>query len=218
MTGRSIRVALADDDALVRSGIASILNFDRCTEVVVEAEDGGQLVRKVKSKQVDVLLLDIRMPRVDGLATLDELARAGIRVPTAMLTTFSREAYIEMAIARGAKGFLLKSDAPEDLIRNIHALAQGGAVFSPRIANWLIRSRAVQQLRARRSAHEQVAALTDRQREILEQLSTGAGNAEIGASLHLSEGTVKQYLRAIFDELGVQNRVQAALIGYEARA
>ncbi|MGW5360672.1 response regulator [Actinopolymorpha pittospori] len=213
-----VRVAIADDDVLVRAGIASILRFDAGIDVVVEADDGGDLVRHVSTTRADVILLDVRMPRLGGLATLDELARAGITTPAAMLTTFSDDDYVSMAIARGAKGFLLKSDAPDDLIRHVRALAHGGAVFSPRVAAWLVRSRAVDDLRAQRNARARAAELSERQREILDQLATGAGNAEIAARLHLSEGTVKQYLREIFRILGVENRVQAALVGYQARS
>lgn len=216
MNERTVRVALADDDHLVRDGIAGILENDPGIEVTVQAGDGAELVRTLLARKVDVILLDIQMPRLDGLATLSELERAGIETPTALLTTFSSDTYIETAIAQGAQGFLLKSDAPDDLIRNVHALARGGAVFSPRIASWLTRQEAVQHLRDRRIARKRAATLTARQRDILALLATGAGNAEIARALHLSEGTVKQYLRTIFDQLGVRNRVQAALIGYQA--
>ena len=217
MTDGRIRVAIADDDRLVRAGIVSILRFDPGIDVVSEADDGGDLVRQICGRQVDVILLDVRMPGLDGLSTLDELSRTGITSPAAMLSTFSNDNYVADAIAKGAKGFLLKSDAPGDLIRHVRALVDGGAVFSPRVAAWLVRSRAVEDFREQRSAEARAANLTDRQREILDQLATGAGNAEIAARLHLSEGTVKQYLRPIFASLGVENRVQAALLGYRAR-
>lgn len=217
MTDGQIRAAIADDDRLVRAGIVSILRYDAGIDVVIEADDGGDLIRQVGSRHVDVILLDVRMPGLDGLSALDELSRMGITSPAAMLSTFSNDDYVADAIAKGAKGFLLKSDAPDALIRHIHDLVDGGAVFSPRVAAWLVRSRAVEDFREQRDAEARAANLTDRQREILDQLATGAGNAEIAARLHLSEGTVKQYLRSMFMVLGVENRVQAALLGYRAR-
>lgn len=213
-----VRVAVADDDALVRAGLAAILRHDPGVEVVLEAADGGALVRGLLAVRADVVLLDVRMSPVDGLATLDALAGARIDVPVAMLSTFSDDRSVTAAVARGAKGFLLKSDAPADLIRAVHALADGGAVFSPRVAAWFVRAQAVDELRARHDARDRVGALTDRQRAVLDHLATGAGNAEIAARLHLSEGTVKQYLREVFRVLGVENRVQAALVGFQARA
>lgn len=216
MTGRPVRVALADDDTLVRAGIAAILGHDPGIEVLVQAEDGGDLVRQLLASDVDIALVDVQMPRVDGLDTLVELSRARIQVPVAMLTTFSSHSYVETAIVRGARGFLLKTETPDDLIRHVHALAGGGVVLSPRVASWLVRDGAVQHLRDRAAAQARLATLTQRQREVLSLLTSGAGNAAIAEALHLSEGTVKQYVRAIFDELGVHNRVQAALVGFQA--
>ncbi|QGU01425.1 Response regulator protein VraR [Corynebacterium kalinowskii] len=212
-----IRVAIADDDALVRAGIAQLLAHYGDIEVLIEAADGAQLVTAVRASSVDVILLDIRMPRLDGLATLAELRRIGVVAPVAMLTTFRQESLIEAAIAQGAQGFLLKSDSPEDLARQVRGLAAGGAVFSPRVANWLIGSGAVQRIQAKKQARDRMAELTARQREVLAELATGASNHEIADRLHLSEGTVKQYLGTIFGLLGVENRVQAALIGYQAQ-
>ncbi|MEL4506243.1 response regulator transcription factor [Luteococcus sp. H138] len=212
----SIRIALADDDALVREGIVALLRHDPSLEVVVSCGDGGSLVRELTAHAVDVVLLDIRMPGLDGMATLHELERIHNRAPVAMLTTFRQEDLLEEAIATGAQGFLLKSDAPQDLIRQVHALADGGAVFSPRVAGWLISGGRLRELQERRKAAERARSLSPRQQDLLAQLATGASNAEIARTLHLSEGTIKQYLRALFDELGVANRVQAALVGYQA--
>lgn len=218
MTQPPVRVAIADDDPLVRAGIVSILRFDPALDIVVEAGDGGDLVRQVSATWVDVILLDVRMPRLDGLATLQELDRVGISTPAAMLSTYSDDDYISAAIANGASGFLLKADAPDALIRDVHALARGGVVFSPRVAAWLIRSAAVENLRAQRQARARTAQLSGRQRAILDHLATGAGNAEIASRLYLTEGTVKQYLREIYRVLEVENRVQAALLGHQARS
>jgi DNA-binding NarL/FixJ family response regulator len=217
LVSQTVRVAIADDDPLVRAGIVSILQFDPELDVVTEAGNGGDLVRQVAATQVDVILLDVRMPGLDGLRTLTELQRTGINTPAAMLSTYSDDDYIQTAVTNGAKGFLLKSDAPDDLIRNIQALARGGVVFSPRVASWLIRSAAVNDLRAQQQARTRIARLNHRQRAILDELTTGANNAEIADRLHLTEGTIKQYLRQIYQLLAVENRVQAAILGHQAR-
>lgn len=211
----SIRVLLADDDRLVRAGIASILTTDAAIEIVGEADDGAAAIEAARMHRVDVLLLDIQMPGGGGIEALRSIRRLQPQLPVAMLTTFSDEALIADAIGAGAVGFLLKSDEPQQLIAAVHALAAGGGSFSPRVARWLARREQTAQ-QQRGGLHEVVARLTARQSELLRKLALGGSNAEIARALHLSEGTVKQYLSALFVELGVENRVQAAIVAYRS--
>ncbi len=212
----AVRVAVVDDDALVRAGIVSVLTTDPALEIVAEADDGHAALALARRHRLDVALVDIRMPRMDGLELLRHLRREQPTVPVAMLTTFADDEYVAEAVELGALGFLLKSDGPRDLIAAVKAIAAGGAAFSPRVARWLVRSEATARIRRTRSAHDAVRALSARQQELLGVLATGASNAEIAHRMHLTDGTVKQYLREVFDRLGVSNRVQAAIIAHEA--
>jgi DNA-binding NarL/FixJ family response regulator len=211
-----IRVLLADDDRLVRAGIAGILATAPGLEVTAEASDGLEALDLARGRLLDVVLLDIQMPRLDGIRTLERLQEAGTGTPVAMLTTFSDEHYIAEAIRLGALGFFLKSDDPHHLIAGVRALAGGGAAFSPRVGRWLIRRQSRTQVDRSLRAQALVQGLTVRQREVLIGVGQGLSNAQIAASLHLAEGTVKQYLSSLFTALGTENRVQAALIAYEA--
>ncbi|MCD0442798.1 response regulator transcription factor [Glycomyces sp. A-F 0318] len=211
-----IRVLLADDDRLVRAGIAGILATADGIEVTAQADDGAAALELARARLLDVVLLDIQMPRLDGIRTLERLQQAEMAVPVAMLTTFSDEHYIAEAVRLGALGFFLKSDDPHHLIAGVRALAGGGAAFSPRVARWLIRRQAPARVDRSLRAQALVQGLTDRQRDVLAGVGQGLSNAQIAASLHLAEGTVKQYLRSLFTALGTENRVQAALIAYEA--
>ncbi|HEU5126571.1 MAG TPA: response regulator transcription factor [Glycomyces sp.] len=211
-----VRVLLADDDVLVRTGIAGILATAPGIEVAAEASDGAEALDLVRSRLLDVVLLDIQMPRLDGIGALERLQRSHAAVPVAMLTTFSDEHYIAEAVRLGALGFFLKSDDPHHLIAGVRALAEGGAAFSPRVGRWLVRRQSREQLGRTARARATVRELTPRQRELLAGVVRGWSNAQIAASLRLSEGTVKQYLSALFAVLGAENRVQAAIIAYEA--
>ncbi|WP_309134521.1 response regulator transcription factor [Cellulomonas sp.] len=214
--GQSVRVAVVDDDAIVRSGVVALLRMDADLDVVAEGDDGHAALDLVRRHRLDVVLLDIRMPRMDGLRALERLRAEQPAVPVAMLTTFADEAYIAEAVELGALGFLLKSDAPRDLIAAVKGIAGGGAAFSPRVARWLVRTEATVRIRRDRTARDIVDRLSTRQRELLAVLGTGASNAEIARRMRLSDGTVKQYLREIFDRIEVTNRVQAAILAHEA--
>ncbi len=211
-----MRVLLADDDRLVRAGIAGILATAPGIEVTAEAVDGLEAVDAARRHLLDLILLDIQMPRLDGIRTLERLHTDAPGTPVAMLTTFSDEAYIADAVRLGALGFFLKSDDPQHLIAGVRAIAGGGAAFSPRVGRWLIRRRTRTHLDRAARAQAMVRELTPRQRELLTGVGKGQSNAQIAKSLHLSEGTVKQYLSALFTALGTENRVQAALIAFEA--
>lgn len=211
---RTVRVLVADDDNLVRAGIIGILTTATDISVVGEARDGREASQFAASHQIDVALLDIWMPRLDGIGALRAITGLRPELPVAMLTTFSDEHLIEAAIDGGARGFLLKSDEPQQLITAVRALASDGGAFSPLVARWLAaRAHTTQR---NREEGERIRDLTPRQRELLTHVGTGATNAQIAQRLHLAESTVKQYLSALFSTLGIDNRVQAAILAYKA--
>ncbi|WP_405064218.1 response regulator transcription factor [Kribbella sp. NBC_01505] len=211
-----IRVILADDEAMVRAGIKGILTSDPGIEVVAEAGDGREAVELVIAHRPDVAVLDIRMPGVGGLA-----AAAGIceRVPetaVVMLTTFSEDSYIAEALRVGASGFLLKSGDPRELVAGVRAVAEGAAYLSPKIAARVIANLGGDKMSRITTAIDRISALTGREREVLTLLGAGQSNGEIARELFLVEGTVKSYVSTILNRLGVRNRVQAAVLAYEA--
>ncbi|GHH34012.1 response regulator [Lentzea cavernae] len=206
-----IRVLLADDETMVRAGVRAILGADPGIEVVAEASDGREAIDLALKHRPDVVLLDIRMPRLDGLEAAVELARRGFGV--AMLTTFNDDGYLERALDGGARGFLLKSGDPRELIAGVHALASGGAYLAPKVA-----ARMISRFRGGRTgrARAQVESLTARERDVLALLGEGLSNAQIARRLDLVEGTVKGHVSAILGRLGAENRVQAAIVAHEA--
>jgi DNA-binding NarL/FixJ family response regulator len=211
-----IKVLLADDEAMIRAGVRAILASDPEIEVVTEAADGGEAVELGRRHRPHVALVDIRMPRLDGLAATAELRRAVPETAVVILTTFGEDAYIARALEAGAAGFLLKAGNPHELIASVHAAADGAAFLSPKVAKRVIAELHGGQLSRRATAREQTAALTPRERDVLALLGAGLSNAEIGRRLYLVEGTVKAYVSAILTRLGVRNRVQAAILAYEA--
>lgn len=211
-----IRVLLADDEPLTRAGIAAVLAADPEIEIVAEAGDGRAAVELAIAHRPDVVLLDIVMPVLDGLAVAAELTRT---VPTAgvlMLTTFSADEQIAAALDGGARGFLLKTGDPRELFAGIRVVADGAAYLAPTVAH-----RVIQQVRGKRLSNEArarkaVDALTPREREVLALVGAGLPNAEIARRLHVVEGTVKVFVTSILRRLEVANRVQAAIIAHEA--
>ncbi|MBG6240278.1 DNA-binding NarL/FixJ family response regulator [Mycetocola sp. CAN_C7] len=210
---RPIRVLIADDDRLVRAGIVGILSTADDIQVVAEAEDGLEATKAANAHCVDVVLLDIQMPRLDGIQALRDIKRHQPHLPVAMLTTFSDDLLISDAVSAGALGFLLKSDDPQQLIGGVRALAQGGGAFSPRVARWLaMRERT--SMRSDQQIQRIRDLLTARQLELLAFVGQGLSNSQIASQMHLSEGTVKQYLSALFTLLNIDNRVHAAVLAY----
>ena len=208
-----IRVLLADDEAMIRAGLKAVLATDPGIAVVAEAADGREAVELAHAHQPDVVLMDIRMPRLDGLTAAAELA--GI-VPVVMLTTFDEDEYVARALADGASGFLLKAADPRELLIAVRAVADGAAYLSPRVAHRVIAGLRTAELTRPAAARKKVDALTPRERDVLALVGRGLSNQEIARELHLAEGTVKAHLSSILRGLDVQNRVQAAITAYEA--
>ncbi|GLY48754.1 response regulator transcription factor [Lentzea sp. NBRC 102530] len=209
-----IRVVLADDEPVVRFGVKAVLATARDVEVVAEAENGSQAVDLVARHRPDVAVLDIRMPVFDGLDAAKVIRECHPDTKTLVLTTFADDAYIARALGEGAAGFVLKTGDPQEIISGVRAVASGGAFLSP-----LVAKRVVDQLsrtRPRPQAQQRIEVLTAREREVLGLVGAGLSNAEIAARLHVVEGTVKVYVSTIFRQLGVRNRVQAAIIAHES--
>ncbi|MFH8486651.1 response regulator [Streptomyces longisporoflavus] len=211
-----IRVLLADDEAMIRAGVRAILGAAEGIEVVAEAGDGREAIELTLAHRPDVCLLDIRMPRLDGLRAAVELSRVAPDTAVAMLTTFSEDEYIASALGSGAAGFLLKSGNPRELIAGVQAVAEGGAYLSPSIARRVISHLGAAQLGRQTTARARVEELTAREREVLSLVGAGLSNAEIARRLHVVEGTVKAYVSQVLARLGFKNRVQAAILAYEA--
>ncbi|NIH85208.1 response regulator [Amycolatopsis granulosa] len=211
-----IRVLLADDEAMIRAGVAAILSADDGIEVVAEAGDGREAVEQARRTRPDVALLDIRMPRLDGLAAAEEIRTLVPGTGVVMLTTFGEDAYIERALAGGASGFLLKSGDPRELLAGVRAVADGAAFLSPRVAQRVIAQLSGDRVSRAAAARERITVLTDREREVLTLVGAGLSNADIAERLFVVEGTVKAYVSTIFGRLDVRNRVQAAIIAHEA--
>ncbi|MFD0748202.1 response regulator [Phytohabitans flavus] len=211
-----IRVLLADDEAMIRAGVKAILAADPEIDVVAEAGDGREAVDLTLAHRPQVALLDIRMPRLDGLAAATEIHRSAPDTAVVMLTTFGEDEYIARALGDGASGFLLKSGDPRELITGVRAVAGGAAYLSPRVAQRVISELRDGRMSRGAAARTRIEALTERERDVLALVGAGLSNAGIAKRLFLVEGTVKSYVSAILTRLGVRNRVQAAIIAYEA--
>ncbi|MGW5875737.1 response regulator [Nocardiopsis terrae] len=211
-----IRVLLADDEAMIRAGVRAIVRSDPEIEVVAEAADGREAVELVLSHRPDVALLDIRMPRMDGLAATAEIRRVAPDTRVVILTTFGEDSYISQALGDGASGFLLKAGDPRELVSGVHAVAEGGAYLSPQVARQVIAQFGGGRAAREAAAAERLAGLTERERDVLALVGAGLSNADIAERLFLVEGTVKSYVSAILNRLGMKNRVQAAILAHEA--
>lgn len=211
-----IRVLLADDEAMIRAGVRAILASDAEIDVVVEVGDGRAAIEECTQRRPDVALLDIRMPKLDGLAAAAEIRRACPNTAVVMLTTFGEDAYIARALSLGASGFLLKAGDPRELLQGVHAVADGAAFLSPKVAKRVITEFTGETMSRGSAARERVATLTDREREVLALVGAGMSNAEIARRLHVVEGTVKSYVSQILTRLDERNRVRAAILAYEA--
>ncbi|MFE0736458.1 response regulator [Streptomyces sp. NPDC058855] len=211
-----IRVLLADDEAMIRAGVRAILATDPGIEVVAEAGDGREAVGLAHRHRPDVVLLDVRMPRLDGLATAEELRTTLPGTAVVMLTTFSEDDYIARALGCGVGGFLLKSGDPRELIAGVRAVAAGGAALSPTVARRVIDTLGGERLSRAAGARSRLEPLTGREREVVALLGAGLSNQEIAGRLHVVEGTVKAHVSAVLGRLGLRNRVQLAILAHEA--
>jgi DNA-binding NarL/FixJ family response regulator len=211
-----IRILLADDEAMIRAGVRTILATDTGIEVVAETDDGREAVELTLAHRPDVALLDIRMPRLDGLAAAAEIVRAMPSTGVAILTTFGEDDYLARALDGGARGFLVKSGNPRELIAGVHAVAAGGAYLSPAIAARMIGRLRDSGLGRSASARAQMRTLTERERDVLALLGAGLSNAQIAHRLNVVEGTVKGHVSAILTRLDLANRVQAAVLAHDA--
>ncbi|WP_413799834.1 response regulator [Streptomyces iranensis] len=208
-----IRVAVVDDEALVRSGLRLILGTAPDIEVVAECS-GAFAVDTVLGSKADVVLLDIRMPDADGLSVLRQLRAAPASPAVAMLTTFDVQEYLAAALRAGAAGFLLKDTDPEQLVRAVRTLAEGGSVLDPAVTRAVIGGYLAAEAEA--TAAAAVEALTPREREVLTLLGEGLANPQIAERMGLAPSTVKDHVRAVLGKLGGLNRVQAAIVADRA--
>ncbi|MFI6804370.1 response regulator [Streptomyces luteogriseus] len=209
----TIRVVVADDQELVRSGFAMILDVQPDIEVVAEAGDGGEAVDAVRRHAPDVALLDIRMPRVDGIEACRAISAAG-DCRTVMLTTFDSDEYVYEALHAGASGFLLKDVRRDDLVHAVRVVARGDSLLAPSVARRLVEQYTRPAARIRRP-DPRLDVLTARERETLLLLARGLSNAEIAAELVVSDHTVKTHVGNVLAKLGLRDRIQAVICAYE---
>ena len=205
-----IRVLLADDDALVRSGLRALLRAEDGITVVGEAANGHEAVREAATLRPDVVVMDVRMPGRDGVSATHALLATSPRPRVLVLTTFDLDEVVDAAITAGADGFLLKRASPEELVAGIRAVAAGDAVVAPPVARRLFASHAART----GSPDPRVADLTDREADVLAAMATGLSNAEIARALHLSLETVKTHVKHVLAKLEVRDRTQAVVWAY----
>ena len=208
----TVRVVVADDQALVRAGLVTILGTDPGIDVVAEAADGDEAVQAVAAHRPDVALLDVRMPRCDGLTATRRIVAEGA-TKVLVLTTFGQDEVLFEALQAGAQGFLLKDTRPEDLLAAVHAVAAGEARLDPAVTAAVVAH--VRRHGTRATAHP-VDRLTSREREVLVLIAQGLSNAEVADRLVVSTGTVKTHVASLLAKLGARDRVQAVIAAFES--
>ena len=208
------RVLIADDDDLMRAGLAELLTVDPAIEVAGQAATGREAVEQARRLAPDVVLMDVRMPDLDGIAATRELARVAPRVRVLILTTFEQDDYVFGALRAGASGFLLKRTRPEELLAAVHTIAAGDSLLSPSVTRRVI-DRMAQQPTPELADQARLDALTPREREVLERVARGLSNREIAAALAVEESTVRTHVKRILMKLELRDRVQAVIFAYE---
>ena len=213
----SVKVLLVDDDALVRAGLRLILSSADDIAVVGETDDGAGAVVAVRKHRPDVVLMDIRMPRMDGITATAALRALDPAPQVVVLTTFQADEHVVAALRAGASGFLVKDTPPGDILTAIRLVAAGDAIVSPSVTRTLLSHFGNTAASERHhAAAQQLAVLTNREREVATAVGAGASNAEIAASLFMSEATVKAHVSRLLSKLGLSNRVQIAILVHDA--
>ena len=210
-----LRIIIADDHALFRRGLEMVLEKESDIEVVGEAHDGQQAVDRTGELMPDVVLMDVRMPHVDGIEATRRLVAEGAQARILILTTFDLDEYVYEALRAGASGFLLKDATPEQLIDAIHAVALGESVLAPSVTRRVVEA-FVRVPPDTGAPHPELETLTARELEVLALLARGHSNSEIAAELVVSEATTKTHVRNVLAKLGLRDRIQAVVFGYES--
>jgi DNA-binding NarL/FixJ family response regulator len=210
-----VRVLVVDDDDLMRAGLRAVLSSDPTIDVVGEAADGREAVRLTRQLRPDVVLMDVRMPNLDGIAATRELLAGSPQTRVLILTTFEDDDYVFGALAAGASGFLLKRSRPEQLIDAIHTIAAGDSLLSPSVTRTVINRMARQYVQPDPSVGRRLRDLTPRERDVLELVASGLSNAEIAARLVVEESTIKTHMKRILAKLHLRDRVHAVILAYE---
>ncbi len=210
----TLRVVIVDDDDLMRAGLRAVLSSDDGVRVVGDAADGREAVECVRRLRPDVVLMDVRMPTMDGITATREIVTAAPQSRILILTTFEDDDYVFGALSAGASGFLLKRTRPEQLIAAIGTIAAGESLLSPSVTRTVIQ-RMAQQPVPDPKAGRRLRDLTPRERDVLELVARGLSNAEIAATLVVEESTVKTHMKRILAKLGLRDRVQAVILAYE---
>jgi DNA-binding NarL/FixJ family response regulator len=214
MSEAPVRVLIVDDDDLMRAGLRGILASDDGIEVVGEERDGRDAVYRTRLVRPDIVLMDVRMPDLDGISATRELLAAFPELKVVILTTFEQDDYIFGALSAGASGFLLKRTAPEELLAAVHTVAAGDSLLSPSVTSRVIEHMARRPGLAA-SRDSRLDELTSREREVLELIAAGLSNGEIAAELVIEESTVKTHVKRVLSKLRARDRVQAVIFAYE---
>jgi DNA-binding NarL/FixJ family response regulator len=215
MMSSPVRVAIVDDDALVRAGLIMMLDGVHGISIVGDAADGDQVMQLVDAHAPDVILMDIRMPKVDGIVATGRVRRRPNPPEVPVLTTFDTDDHVVRALRAGASGFLLKDTPPAKIVAAIHAVANGEPAISPQVMRRLM-DRVAVAADQHQKAQARLKALTEREIEVIRAVATGLSNAEIATVLYMSVSTVKAHISTILSKLGLDNRTQIALLAHDA--
>ncbi|CAN5323264.1 response regulator transcription factor [soil metagenome] len=205
---------IADDDGLMRAGLVELLSADPSVEIVGDATTGREAVDRARRLAPDVVLMDVRMPDLDGIEATRELTRADPDIKVLILTTFEQDDYVFGALRAGASGFLLKRARPEELIAAVHTIAAGDSLLSPSVTRRVI-DRMAQQPVPELAAQSKLDELTQREREVLELIACGLSNREIATALVVEDSTIRTHTKRILVKLGLRDRVQIVIFAYE---